>query len=44
MLFFTELSDFPEIVPSVFKTIFLRSKPKEITYRNFKNFIEESFN
>ena len=29
---------------SVFKTTFCKSKPKEITYRNFKNFEEESFN
>ena len=29
---------------SVFKATFCKSKPKEITYRNFKNFEEESFN
>ena len=29
---------------SIIKTIFCKSKPKETTYRNFKNFEEESFN
>ena len=41
---FTGLSDFHKLVLSVFKTTFCKSKPKEITYRNFKNFEEESFN
>ena len=41
---FTGLSDFHKLVLSVFKTIFCISKPKEITYKNFKNFEEESFN
>ena len=41
---FTGLSDFHKLVLSVFKTTFPKSKPKEITYRNFKNFIEENFN
>ena len=42
--FFTELSDFHKLVLSVFKITFCKSKPKEITYRNFKNFEEENFN
>ena len=42
--FFTGLPDFHKLVLSVFKTTFCKSKPKEITYRNFKNFEEESFN
>ena len=41
---FTGLSDFHKLVLSVFKTTFPKSKPKEITYRNFKNFNEENFN
>ena len=41
---FTGLSDFHKLVLSVFKTTFCKSKPKEIIYRNFKNFEEESFN
>ena len=41
---FTGLSDFHKFALSVFKTTFCKSKPKEITYRNFKNFEEESFN
>ena len=42
--FFTGFSDFHKLVLSVFKTTFCKSKPKEITYRNFKNFEEEIFN
>ena len=41
---FTGLSDFHKLVLSVFKTTFPKSKPKEIAYRNFKNFSEENFN
>ena len=41
---FTGLSDFHKLVLPVFKTTFCKSKPKEIIYRNFKNFEEESFN
>ena len=41
---FHGLSDFHKLVLSVFKTTFCKSKPKEIIYRNFKNFDEESFN
>ena len=41
---FTGLSDFHELVLSVFKTTFPKSKPKEVAYRNFKNFSEENFN
>ena len=40
---FTGLSDFYKLVLSVFKTTFSKSKPKDITYRNFKNSEEESF-
>ena len=39
----TGLSDFHKWVLSVFDTTFYKSKPKEITNRNFKNFEEESF-
>ena len=35
---FTGLPDFHKLVLSVFKTTFQKSKAKEITYRNFKNF------
>ena len=42
--FFTGLSDLHKLVLSVFKATFSKSKPKEITYRNLKNFEEESFN
>ena len=42
--FFTELSDFHKLVLSVFKTAFLKSKPKEITYSNIQNFSKENFN
>ena len=38
------MSDFHKLVLYVFKTTFPKSKPKEITYRNFKNFSEENFN
>ena len=41
--FFTVL-DFHKLILSIIKTIFCKSKPKETTYRNFKNFEEESFN
>ena len=41
---FTGLSDFHKLVLSVLKTTFCKSKPKEIIYRNLKNFEEESFN
>ena len=40
---FTGLSDFHNVVIFVFKTIFPKSKPEEITYTNFKNFCEENF-
>ena len=40
---FTGLSDFHKVI-SVFKTTFLKSKPKEIIYRDFKKFSGESFN
>ena len=41
---FTGLSDFHKLVLSVFKTTFPKPKPKEITYRSFKNFSEKNFN
>ena len=41
---FTGLSDFHKLVLSVFKTTFCKSEHKEIIYKNFKNFEEESFN
>ena len=41
---FTVLWDFHELVFSVFKTTFCKSKPKELISRNFKNFEKKSFN
>ena len=41
---FTGLSDFHKLIISVFKTTFSKSKPKEIIYRDFKKFSEETFN
>ena len=41
---FTGLWDVHNLVLFVFKTIFCKSKPKEITNRSFKIFEEESFN
>ena len=41
---FIGLTNFHKLVISVFETTFLKSKPKEIIYRDFKKFIEESFN
>ena len=43
-ILFTGLSYFHELVISVFKTTFSKSKAKEIIYRDFKKFSEESFN
>ena len=43
-ILFTGLSDFHNLVLSIFKITFPKSKLKEITYRNFKNFSEENFN
>ena len=40
---FTGLSDSYKLVLPVFKITFSKSKPKDITYRNFKNSEEESF-
>ena len=40
---FTGLSDFHNVIIFVFKTMFPKSKPEEITYTNFKNFCEENF-
>ena len=42
--FLTGLSDCHKLVLSVLKTTFCKSTPNEITYRNFKNFEEESLN
>ena len=41
---FAGLSDFHKLVLSVFITTFPKSKPKEINYRNFKNYSEENLN
>ena len=38
------LSDFHKLVLTVLKTSFDKNKPREIMYRNFKNFNSESFN
>jgi len=42
--FFTGLSDCHKLVLSVFKTTFTKSKPKEIFYRDYKNFESCLFN
>ena len=39
---FTGLSDFHKLVLSDIKRTFPKSKPEEITYRNFENFNEEN--
>ena len=41
---FAGSSDCNKLVVSVFKTIFSKSKQKQITYRNFKKFNAEDFN
>ena len=41
---FTGLSDCHKLVLTVFKTTFFKSKPKEITYRDYKDFNAEEFN
>jgi len=41
---FTGLSDCHKLVLTVFKTTFSKSKPKEITYRDYKDFNAEEFN
>ena len=41
---FTGLLDFYKLVISVFKATFSMSEPKEIIYRGFKKFSEETFN
>ena len=41
--FFTGLSDFHKLVPSIFKTTFTKSKEKELIYRDFKKFNEQCF-
>ena len=35
---FTGLSDFHKLVLTVFKTTFVKSKPKELFYRDYKHF------
>ena len=35
---FTGLSDFHKLVLTAFKTIFVKSKPKELSYRDYKDF------
>ena len=40
---FTGLSDFHKLVPTVFKTISVNSKPKELSYRDYKHFNQECF-
>ena len=40
----TGLSDFHKMVVTVLKSTFAKSEPKEITYRNYKNFDQKSFN
>ena len=42
--FFIGLSDFHKMVLTVFKTTFEKSMPKEIIYRDYKNFNEDNFN
>ena len=39
----TGLSDFHKMVVTVFKYTFSKSKPKEITYRSYKNFDQDKF-
>ena len=41
---FTGLSDFHELVLSVFKLHFSKAKAKEISYRDFRAFKENNFN
>ena len=41
---FTGLSDFHKLVLSVFKLHFSKAKAKEISWRNFRDFKENSFN
>ena len=40
---FTGLSDFYELVLIVFKTTLVKSKPKELFYRDYKHFNHECF-
>ena len=40
---FTGLSDFHKLVLTVFKTTFVESKPKELSYRDYKHFNHEYF-
>ena len=40
---FTELSDFHKLALTVFKTNFVKSKPKELFYKDFQHFHHEYF-
>ena len=42
-LFSNGISDFHKLVVTTLKTKFTKSKPKEVTYRNYKNFDIKSF-
>ena len=39
----TGLSDYPKLITTFFKTNFSRLRPKVLSYRNYKNFIESKF-
>ena len=39
----TGLSDFHKMVVTVLKSTFIKSKPKEINYRDYKNFVKDKF-
>ena len=39
----TELSDFHKMVVTVLKTAFLESKPRVITYRDYRSFNNDKF-
>ena len=41
---FTDLSDFHKLVLTVLKTGITKSKPRKITYRDYKNFDSVRFN
>ena len=41
---FTGLSDFHKLVLTVVKTSITKSKPKKITYKDYKNFDSVRFN
>ena len=39
----TGLSDYHKLIATFFKTVFSRLRPKVLSYRNYKNFIESKF-